>query len=107
MTRMTKTAMATVAAACLLLCGCSESDRARSEMKNESEHGCGVMRTVSAYSATGEKIGEWHGKIDVDYVAGSSSVGEVIRVDIVIFDGEDAIDRIVISGDSTVIVDND
>lgn len=85
------------------LTGCTTtSDLARYEMKQESELNCGVMRTVSAYSTTGELIGQWHGMIDVEYTVSSSAE----RVDVVIFDGDKAIDRIIISG-ATVIVDND
>ena len=61
------------------------------------------MRTVTAYSSTGEQIGQWHGKIDVDY---TDSEGYMPRVDLVVFDGSTPIDRIIISG-AIVIVDND
>lgn len=97
-----------VVAAALALCGCTPSDIARSNMRAESENNCGVMRTVTAYSTTGQKLGEWHGKIDVQYTHDTSyksgTAGD--RVDVVMFDGDKAVDRIVISG-ATVIVDND
>lgn len=90
------------------LSGCVNSYRARYQLKAESENNYGVMRTVTAYSSTGEQIGQWHGKIDVqddyDYSPGGSTVNG--RVDVVVFDGSKPIDRIVISG-ATVIVDND
>ena len=91
----------------LALGGCTNSDRVRNEMRNESEDNYGVMRTVTAYSLTGEKIGEWHGKIDVQYVYdGTSSAGANGRVDIVVFDGSDPVDRIIVSN-AIVVVDND
>ena len=81
------------------LSGCAtNSDTARYKLKQESEDNYGVMRTVTAYSATGEQIGQWHGKIDVQYYAE--------RADVVVFDGETPVDRIIISG-ATVVVDND
>ena len=86
------------------LCGCTNSDKARQAMKTESEENYGVMRTVTAYSSTGEQIGQWHGKIDVQYTDFSDS--EVDRVDIVVFDGDVPTDRVIISG-GIVIVDND
>lgn len=64
------------------------------------------MRTVTAYSSTGEQIGQWHGMIDVQYLSQDVNGSTPERVDIVIFDGSTAIDRIIISG-ATVIVDND
>lgn len=85
------------------LAGCTNSDIARQELRQESEDNYGVMRTVTAYSTTGEQIGQWHGKIDVAYYRGET-VSE--RVDIVIFDGSEPVDRVIISG-ATVIVDND
>ena len=86
--------------------GCTNSDRARYALKNESEDNYGVMRTVTAYGTTGELIGQWHGKIDVQYADGSSDYTKADRVDIVLFDGSTPIDRIIISG-AIVIVDND
>ena len=86
--------------------GCTNSDMARYQLKNESENNYGVMRTVTAYSSTGEQIGQWHGKIDVQYTTSTSDVQHAERVDIVIFDGNTPIDRIIISG-GIVIVDND
>ena len=47
------------------LTGCSASFK-RGVKDFHSEYGGGLNRTVTAYSATGEKIGEWHGKIDVE-----------------------------------------
>ena len=85
------------------LCACTNSDEARYQLKAESENNYGVMRTVTAYSSTGEQIGQWHGKIDVDY---TDSEGYMDRVDIVIFDGSTPVDRVIISG-AIVIVDND
>lgn len=85
------------------LSGCTNSDIAREQLRQESEDNYGVMRTVTAYSVTGEQIGQWHGKIDVQYVGGES-IAE--RVDIVVFDGSEPIDRIIVSG-ATVVVDND
>ena len=84
------------------LSGCTNSDIAREQLRQESEDNCGVMRTVTAYSSTGEQIGQWHGKIDVQYVGGESYAE---RVDVVVFDGATPVDRI-ISG-ATVVVDND
>lgn len=85
------------------LSGCTNSDEARYQLKRESEDNFGVMRTVTAYSSTGEQIGQWHGKIDVQYVGGESYAE---RVDVVVFDGSEPVDRIIISG-ATVVVDND
>lgn len=65
----------------------------------------GVMRTVTAFSATGELIGQWHGKIAVKYT-GMSSYGSGTRVTLVFYDGEAAVDRVDIS-EATVIVDED
>ena len=91
----------------LALVGCTNSDRVRNEMRDKSEDNYGVMRTVTAYSLTGEKVGEWHGKIDVQYVYdGTSSNGTNPRVDLVVFDGSDPVDRIIISN-AIVVVDND
>ena len=86
--------------------GCTNSDEARYQLKRESEDNYGVMRTVTAYSSTGDQIGQWHGKIDVAYTDSSSESSHMERVDIVIFDGSTPIDRIIISG-ATVIVDNE
>lgn len=88
------------------MAGCTNSDMARYQLKNESENNYGVMRTVTAYSSTGEQIGQWHGKIDVQYTTSTSDVQNAERVDIVVFDGSTPIDRIIISG-GIVIVDND
>lgn len=89
------------------LSGCTNSDIARNQMSKESENNFGVMRTVTAYSQTGEEIGQWHGKIDVQYKYDSSSGGTANgRVDLVVFDGNTPIDRIIISG-AIVVVDND
>lgn len=85
------------------LSGCTNSDQVRYQLKAESENNYGVMRTVTAYSSTGEQIGKWHGKIDVQYVGGES-IAE--RVDIVVFDGSEPVDRIIVSG-AIVVVDND
>lgn len=89
----------------MALTGCTNSGRARESMRQQSEDNYGVMRTVTAYSSTGEQIGQWHGMIDVQYVHDSTS-GAGERVDIVVFDGSEPIDRVVISG-ATVVVDND
>lgn len=88
------------------MAGCTNSDEVRYQLKAESENNYGVMRTVTAYSSTGEQIGQWHGKMDVQYTYSTSEVQRVERVDIVIFDGSTPIDRIIISG-AIVIVDND
>ena len=88
-----------------LMSGCTNSDIARSQLMQESEDNCGVMRTVTAYQA-GVCIGEWHGKIDVQYTY-SGTYGACERVDLVMFDGNTAIDRVIISGDAAVVVDND
>lgn len=85
------------------MAGCTNSDEVRYQLKAESENNYGVMRTVTAYSSTGEQIGQWHGKIDVQYVKSEYNPD---RVDVIVFDGSTPIDRIVISG-ATVIVDND
>lgn len=90
----------------LALTGCTNSDQARQEMKQKAENEYGVMRTVTAYGTTGEQIGQWHGKIDVQYITSTSDVQNAERVDLVIFDGSTPIDRVIISG-ATVIVDND
>ena len=95
-----------VLALMLALVGCTNSDKVRNEMRNESEDNYGVMRTVTAYSSTGEQIGQWHGKIDVAYTDTSSESSHMERVDVVIFDGSTPIDRIIISG-AIVVVDND
>lgn len=88
------------------LSGCTNSDRAREQLRIESEESYGVMRTVTAYSSTGEVIGQWHGKIDVQYTDTSSESSYMSRVDLVIFDGETPVDRVIISG-ATVVVDSD
>lgn len=89
------------------MAGCAtNSDGVRYQLKVESEYNYGVMRTVTAYSSTGEQIGQWHGKIDVQYTYSTSEVQNAERVDLVIFDGSTPIDRIIISG-AIVIVDND
>lgn len=103
---VTRVAVIASLALCIAVSACTNSDIAREEMRKESEDNYGVMRTVTAYSATGEQIGQWHGKIDVEYVTSTSEVQNAERVDVVVFDGEDPVDRIVISG-ATVIVDND
>ena len=87
----------------LALSGCTNSDRARETLRRESEDNYGVMRTVTAYGATGEQIGQWHGKIDVQYI---SSTSDHPRVDLVFFDGDTPVDRVIISG-GIVVVDND
>ena len=91
--------------AALAFSACTNSDKARRDMRIESEDNYGVMRTVTAYSTNGKEIGQWHGKIDVQYTC-DGSYGANERVDVVVFDGEDPVDRIVISG-ATVVVDND
>ena len=48
-----------------VLTGCGASFE-RSVKDFQSEYTGGLKRTVTAYSATGEKIGEWNGKIDVE-----------------------------------------
>lgn len=103
------TAVAGTLLAAILMAGCSNSDVARQKLKEESENGYGVMRTVTAYSQTGEEIGSWHGKIDVDYGSGSSSTGNGVenKVDLVFFDGDEPVDRIILTGPVIVIVDND
>jgi hypothetical protein len=88
------------------LAGCSNSDQVRYQLKAESENNYGVMRTVTAYSSTGKQIGQWHGKIDVQYTYSTSDVQNAERIDVVIFDGDKPVDRIVISG-AIVVVDND
>ena len=90
-----------------MMVGCTNSDRARQDMRRDAENNYGVMRTVTAYSNTGEKIGEWHGKIDVQYASDTSSVSMANdRVDLVVFDGNKPVDRVIISG-AIVVVDND
>ena len=90
-----------------MMVGCTNSDKARQDMRRDAENNYGVMRTVTAYSSTGEKIGEWHGKIDVQYEYDSSSAGMANdRVDLVVFDGNKPVDRVIISG-AIVVVDND
>lgn len=47
-----------------LLAGCSAEFQR--QMKDvQSNYGGGLNRTVTAYSATGEEIGRWQGKIDI------------------------------------------
>lgn len=104
---------ASVLMLCATLCACTcglaacagNANTVRQQLRNEAVYEYGVMRTVTAYSATGEKIGQWHGKIDVQYVCNAEN-GASERVDLVVFDGETAIDRIIISG-AIVVVDND
>jgi len=103
---MRRMVIAALMAASLFVCGCTNSDMAREQLRRESETNYGVMRTVTAYSSTGEQIGQWHGMIDVEYTDTSSESSHMERVDIVVFDGETPVDRIIISG-ATVIVDND
>lgn len=100
---MTKRLAAIALALAIASCGCTNSDVAREQMRRESEDNYGVMRTVTAYSTTGEQIGQWHGKIDVQYWSGET---DYPRVDVVVFDGSTPTDRIIISG-ATVVVDND
>lgn len=90
----------------IALSGCTNSDVAREKMRQEAEESYGVMRTVTAYSSTGKQIGQWHGKIDVQYTRSTSDVANAERVDVVVFDGDTPIDRIIISG-AIVVVDND
>ena len=90
-------------ALCIATSACTNSDIAREEMRKESEDNYGVMRTVTAYSTTGEQIGQWHGKIDVQY---TNSTSDMHRVDLVFFDGDTPVDRVIISG-GIVVVDND
>ena len=85
------------------LSGCTNSDKAREALRRESEDNYGVMRTVTAYGATGEQIDQWHGKIDVQY---TNSTSDMHRVDLVFFDGDTPVDRVIISG-GIVVVDND
>lgn len=89
-----------------MMLGCTNSDRARRDMRRDAENNYGVMRTVTAYSNTGEQIGEWHGKIDVQYTDTSSEASYMPRVDLVVFDGDKPVDRVIISG-AIVVVDND
>ena len=103
---MRKMIVAALVVASLFGCGCSNSDKVRDEMRHESEDNYGVMRTVTAYSTTGKQVGQWHGKIDVQYTDTSSESSYMQRVDLVIFDGKEPVDRIVISG-GMVVVDND
>lgn len=92
----------------VLLTACSNSDMARQRLKNEAEDNYGVMRTVTVYSQTGEKIESYHGKIDIAYGTDSSSSSEPTnKVDLVFFDGSEPVDRVVISGPAIVIADND
>lgn len=98
---MTKRLAAIALALAIVSCGCTNSDKAREQMRQEAEDSYGVMRTVTAYSSTGEQVGQWHGKIDVQYWDGGYP-----RVDVVVFDGSTPTDRIIISG-ATVVVDND
>ena len=101
----------TVAAASLialsvcLLAGCSNSDQARDRLKREAEDGYGVLRTVTAYSQTGEEIGSWYGKIDIDY--SDSDEDGIDKVDLVFFDGSEPVDRVVISGPAIVVADSE
>lgn len=88
------------------LTGCTNSDKVRQNMRKDAEDNYGVMRTVTAYSSTGEQIGQWHGKIDVQYTDTSSSSSWMPRVDLVVFDGSEPVDRVIISG-AIVVVDND
>lgn len=90
----------------LLFGGCTNSDRARNQLRRESEDNYGTMRTVTAYSQTGKELGSWHGKIDVQYAYDGSDGKVNGRVDLVVFDGETPVDRIVISN-AIVVVDND
>lgn len=87
----------------LLLSGCTNSDKAREAMRKESEDNYGVMRTVTAYSNTGEQLGQWHGMIDIQYIDNEYNMQ---RVDLVIFDGTEPVDRVILSG-CIVIADND
>lgn len=87
----------------LMLSGCTNSDKAREAMRKEAEENYGIMRTVTAYSVSGEKLGQWHGMIDVQYTDNDYNMQ---RVDLVIFDGDKPVDRVILSGCS-VIVDND
>ena len=86
----------------LALGGCSNSDKARYQMMEESEHNYGVPRIVKVYQ-NAELIGEYEGTIDVEYVG---SEEQVRRVDLVFFDGETPVNRVIISGNNTVIVEN-
>lgn len=92
------------ASACLMV-GCSNSDQARQQLKREAEDGYGVLRTVTAYSQTGEEIGSWYGKIDIEYGGSDSESSD--KVDLVFFDGDKPIDRVVISGPAIVVADNE
>lgn len=88
-----------------MLTGCSNSDQAREQLKRESEDSYGIPRTVTVYSQTGEKINSYYGRIDIEY--GTTSEGATDKVDLVFFDGDKPVDRVVISGPAIVIADND
>ena len=77
----------------------------RPGLKQEAEDGYGVMRTVTSYSQTGEPIGSWHGKINIEY--GTSGDESSNKVDLVFFDGDEPVNRIILSGPVIVVADND
>lgn len=52
----------------LTLTGCASCDRWKKTMS--SEYGNGLPREVIVYSATGEEIWRFSGKLDVDYTDG-------------------------------------
>ena len=66
-----------------------------------SETGAGVERTVTAYSYTGEKIGEWSGHIDFAMRRDDSGV------DLTFYDENGGIERRTVILNATVVVDGD
>lgn len=75
------------------------SSCSRQLTRMESEYGRGVLREVTLYTASGEQIGHWEGRIDVEYIAD--------RVDLVFFNEYGiASDRVVINpGSGSLVVD--
>lgn len=94
-------AIAITAIIALLLWVGSWSSCQRWRAQISSETGAGVERTVTAYSYTGEKIGEWSGRIDF------AMRGDDSGVDLTFYDENGGIERRTVILNATVVVDGD
>lgn len=75
----------------------SSCARWREKMRSETQRG--VERTVTAYSYTGERIGQWSGTIDVDYSDDNQ------KVDMTFYDKDGSLVNRVILTNATVVVE--
>lgn len=80
----------------------SLSSCARWQEKMRSETQRGVERTVTAYSYTGEQIGQWTGTIDVDYSDDNQ------KVDMTFYDEDgNLVNRVILTNATVVIEEKD